>query len=124
MPLESREMRTWELYVDDVLTLSGEFFPGPPTAVGFGWGDAASNKSMAEWDYVEFGMVRDPLDGGVNCDGAINVFDIGPFVVVLTDPDLYYFIAPDCDPMLADINGDGVVNTFDIDPFVNLLTGE
>jgi hypothetical protein len=60
--------------------------------------------------------------GDLNCDGAINAFDIDPFVLALTDPAGYAEEYPDCDYMLADINGDGVVNAFDIDPFVALLT--
>ncbi len=65
-----------------------------------------------------------PFDvGDLNCDGLINAFDIDPFVLALTDPELYAEMYPDCDYMLADINGDGLVNAFDIDPFVQLLTG-
>ena len=66
--------------------------------------------------------------GDLNCDGAVNLFDIDPFVLALTsagnaDPfDDYYTVWPDCDPLLADVNADGSVNLFDIDPFVELLT--
>jgi 6-phosphogluconolactonase (cycloisomerase 2 family) len=63
------------------------------------------------------------LAGDLNCDGAINTFDIDPFVLALTDTAAYAEAYPGCDWMLADINGDGFVNTFDIDPFVLLLTG-
>jgi hypothetical protein len=63
------------------------------------------------------------LLGDLNCDGCLNVFDIDPFVVALTDSDAYAATYPDCDRSLADINLDGVVNTFDIDPFVVLLSG-
>ncbi len=59
--------------------------------------------------------------GDLNCDGSINVFDIDPFVLALTDPVGYGQAQPDCDALLADITGDGVVNAFDIDPFVELL---
>jgi 6-phosphogluconolactonase len=61
--------------------------------------------------------------GDLNCDGAINSFDIDPFVLALTDPPAYAEAYPACDMMLADINDDGAVNSFDIDPFVLLLTG-
>ena len=61
--------------------------------------------------------------GDMNCDGAVNAFDIDPFVLALTNPAGYAAAWPDCDRMLADCNGDGVVNAFDIDPFVELLTG-
>ncbi len=61
--------------------------------------------------------------GDLNCDGAVNAFDIDPFVLALTDPEGYVTAFPACDLMLADINGDGLVNAFDIDPFVLLLAG-
>jgi hypothetical protein len=64
-----------------------------------------------------------PTAGDLNCDGAVNAFDIDPFVLALTSPDAYAAAFPACDYMLADVNGDGAVNAFDIDPFVNLLTG-
>ena len=64
--------------------------------------------------------------GDLNCDNAVNVFDIDPFVLALTSGagfEAYYAVYPDCDAMLADANGDGAVNVFDIDPFVELLVG-
>ncbi len=61
--------------------------------------------------------------GDMNCDGVLNVFDIDPFVLALTDPAGYAAAFPACDGSAADINEDGQVNAFDIDPFVELLTG-
>ncbi|MBU0639154.1 MAG: hypothetical protein KKB50_09845 [Planctomycetes bacterium] len=64
--------------------------------------------------------------GDLNCDGAVNGFDIDVFVLVLgsTPPyDDYYGVYPDCDHTLADCNGDGQVNGFDIDAFTALLGG-
>jgi hypothetical protein len=61
------------------------------------------------------------LPGDLNCDGAVNGYDIDPFVLALTDPTAYGTAFPGCDYMLADINGDGAVNGYDIDPFVSLL---
>jgi hypothetical protein len=63
------------------------------------------------------------VTGDLNCDGAVNAFDIDPFVLALTSPAAYAAAFPACDYMLADIDGDGDVNAFDIDPFVALLTG-
>ncbi|MBU0640139.1 MAG: hypothetical protein KKB50_14835 [Planctomycetes bacterium] len=63
--------------------------------------------------------------GDLNCDGAVNGFDIDPFLLVLggTPPyDDYYAQYPWCDHMQADVNGDGVINGFDIDAFVTLLS--
>jgi streptogramin lyase len=68
------------------------------------------------------------LLGDMNCDGALNTFDIDPFVLALTAtwPDYaeYYAQFPCCPRDLADVNCDGEVNTFDIDPFVSMLTSD
>jgi hypothetical protein len=61
--------------------------------------------------------------GDLNCDDVVNVFDIDPFVLALTDAAGYAAQFPSCDYMAADTNQDGDVNVFDIDPFVALLTG-
>ncbi len=60
--------------------------------------------------------------GDVNCDGAIDAFDIEPFVMALSDPNGYAARYPGCKRMNADIDGDGAVDAFDIEPFIALLT--
>ncbi|MBU0638438.1 MAG: hypothetical protein KKB50_06195 [Planctomycetes bacterium] len=76
-------------------------------------------------DFRVQAYVCEGLAGDVNCDGAINGFDIDAFVLVLgaTPPGFqeYYDVYPLCDHMRADCNGDGEVNGFDIDSFVLLL---
>jgi hypothetical protein len=69
------------------------------------------------------GPARAFAPGDLNCDGAVNGYDIDPFVLALTDPTAYAAQFPSCDYLLGDINGDGDVNGYDIDPFVLLLTG-
>jgi hypothetical protein len=64
------------------------------------------------------------MPGDLNCDGAINGYDIDPFVLALTDPAGYAAAFSGCDLMAADCNGDGAVNGYDIDPFVALLVGK
>jgi len=65
--------------------------------------------------------------GDLNCDGAVDLFDIDPFVIALTSAshepafDDYDAAYPDCDPMLADVDESGVVDLFDVDPFVSVL---
>jgi outer membrane protein assembly factor BamB len=61
------------------------------------------------------------LAGDLNCDGAVDAFDIEPFVLAISDPNGYAARYPNCDGRNADINGDGVVDAFDIEPFVRLL---
>jgi len=68
---------------------------------------------------AEFGF----KPGDANCDGAVNNFDIDPFVLALVDAGRYALEHLTCDALCtADCNGDGLVNNFDIDPFVRLLT--
>ncbi len=61
--------------------------------------------------------------GDLNCDGAIDAFDIEPFILALLDPNGYHAMWPDCEILNADINGDGAVDAFDIEPMVALLVG-
>ena len=53
--------------------------------------------------------------GDVNGDGAVNLLDVQPFIVVLTTGPF--------NPA-ADINMDGQVNLLDVGPFVALLSGD
>ena len=59
--------------------------------------------------------------GDMNCDLAIDAFDIEPFILAVFEPWNYELLYPNCDIRLGDINGDGTTNAFDIDPFVELL---
>lgn len=72
------------------------------------------------------GATRGPastaLLADMNCDGAVNNFDIDAFVLALTDMAAYDAQFPDCDASAGDVNGDGLLNNFDIDPFVTCLT--
>ncbi len=61
--------------------------------------------------------------GDMNCDGAVDAFDVEPFIQALTDPAGYALQYPACNLVQADINGDGAVDAFDIEPFINLLAG-
>jgi hypothetical protein len=68
---------------------------------------------------IEVGQGR--LVGDTNCDGAVDAFDVEPFILALTDPNGYVTQFPNCDIASADANGDGVVDAFDIEPFIALL---
>jgi parallel beta-helix repeat protein len=82
-----------------------------------GDGDGLPRVDIGAFEFGSF------LFGDLNCDRALNVLDIDPFVLALTNPAGYAAQHPDCDRALADINGDGWTNSFDIDPFVELLIG-
>jgi hypothetical protein len=55
----------------------------------------------------------DPCD--MNCDGAVNAFDIEPFLCLL-----FGGCIP-CDTCTGDVDGNGVIDAFDIEPFLNCL---
>ena len=52
--------------------------------------------------------------GDVNCDGVVDLLDVGPFVDLITENEF---------SVKADINLDGAVTLLDVGPFVALLTG-
>jgi hypothetical protein len=58
------------------------------------------------------------LTGDLNCDEAVNAFDIDPFVLCLVNGTP---TAPCTDCLNGDIDQDGSVNAFDIDPFVRCI---
>jgi len=62
-----------------------------------------------------------PCRGDLNCDGQINLADINPFVMALTNPAGWQAQYPGCPVLNGDINQDQTVNFNDINPFVSLL---
>jgi len=69
--------------------------------------------------WAAFGLI-----GDMNCDGVVDIGDINPFVLALTDPTQYQQMYPDCYIMNADINQDGVVDFGDINAFVVCLSSD
>jgi hypothetical protein len=65
--------------------------------------------------------VAEPASADLNCDGAVDAFDVEPFILALLDPQGYGARYPGCNPLNADVNGDGAVNAFDIEPFIARL---
>ncbi len=59
--------------------------------------------------------------GDLNCDGVVNVNDVAPFVLALTDPDAYVAQYPSCAIGRADLNNDAATDGRDIQPFVNAV---
>ena len=78
---------------------------------------------MAAFMSGEVPDVEPPLPGDLNCDGAVDTFDIDPFMLAVTNPAAFAEEYPTCDIGNGDVNGDGAVDLFDIDPFVSLLIG-
>lgn len=61
--------------------------------------------------------------GDLNCDGSVDLLDVGPFITALLDPGEYEKQYPDCDINNADINEDGSIDLTDVEPFIELLLG-
>ncbi len=59
-----------------------------------------------------------PVAGDVNCDGAVDFFDIDAFVLALSGESNYAAQYRGCRRYAADCDFDGDVDFFDIDPFV------
>lgn len=61
--LRSWDMRSYELYIDANLAISGSFwFSLTPSRVN--WGDSIQGgASLARWDYFRFGVVPEPSSG-------------------------------------------------------------
>jgi hypothetical protein len=64
--------------------------------------------------------------GDMNCDGLVDLADINPFVLYLSNITGWQGAYPACPPVVGDINCDGTYGQWsfgDINPFVALLTG-
>ncbi len=61
--------------------------------------------------------------GDVNCDGAVAIDDIEPFVLALVDPAEYAVQYPGCPISRADLSTDGLVDGGDVAAFVACLVG-
>lgn len=59
--------------------------------------------------------------GDIDCNGRVDMFDIDPFVLALTEPESFRPLYPTCSARTLDIDGSGAFDNFDIDPFVALL---
>jgi hypothetical protein len=111
-------------YIDGQIVDSGVPegpFPGGTNPVITWRAKASWVANTTRWDYIRFGTIPPGEPGDLNCDGAVNVFDIDPFIVALSDPDAYAQQFPACSRDTADLDGDGHVDFFDIDPFVNCV---
>lgn len=64
------------------------------------------------------------LLGDMNGDDFLNVYDIDPFILALSDPDEYEGQYPGLDRVKrGDCNCDGALDSYDIDAFIQLITG-
>ena len=98
----------------------------PWTAGAFGNGGGALDISAVDlfargsqsvfYDDMVLMPLEDPCDAAdMNCDGAVNAFDIQPFLGILFEGEL------PCMSCTGDTNGDGNRDAFDIEPFLEAL---
>jgi probable HAF family extracellular repeat protein len=73
------------------------------------------------WREAWLAVVPPILRGDVDCDGGVGFGDINPFVLLLSDPELWQQTYPECPIRNGDINADGVVDFADINPFVDCV---
>ncbi len=88
----------------------------------FAAGLTPPDNNQVEWGSGMF-VALAARPGDLNCDGALDAFDIEAFIAALLDPQGYAARWPDCSRALADANEDGSIDAFDIEPFVALLIG-
>ncbi len=109
-----------ELYFNGVITISYADVSAQDAIVGLSEGEGLSPDYYG-MDLSELGDCI--LMGDLNCSGIVDFFDVGPFVLAVTEPATYAAQYPDCNIMAGDCNGDGAVDFFDIDMFVEIITG-
>lgn len=104
------------LFEDDIAVESfGELDPAPLIFTDFANGfDPSQQSNFGITNTVVTVSIEGAMLGDVNCDGVIDLLDVGPFVNAITGG---VFEAK------ADINQDGVVSLLDVQPFVDLLAG-
>lgn len=61
--------------------------------------------------------------GDMNCDGVVDLGDVGPFALALVDPAMYAAQYAGCDALNGDATGDSVLNGEDVAGFVAALLG-
>ena len=76
-------------------------------------GDPISMNLLVAFELIGDVGGCEPCD--MNCDGAINAFDVEPLLDLLFDGGV------PCDKCTGDVNGDGNVDAFDIEPFLECL---
>jgi hypothetical protein len=79
--------------------------------------DRCGNVSMTTAVFT----IEDATLGDLDCDCALTVADLGPFVEALTDPVTYAAAHSTCNIHLGDMNGDTFVDGADIQGFVTAL---
>ena len=72
-----------------------------------------ANKSSIDIEGIDNVFVGIRIIGDVNCDNAVNLLDVAPFIDLMTSGTF---------DIKGDVNQDGAVDLLDVGPFVELLT--
>jgi hypothetical protein len=99
-------------------------FRGPDGKIYY-FNDSAPYNPFAEYLVALQPVPPSVCRGDLNCDSCIDFKDINPFVLHLSNYNLWLATYPGCNPLNGDINGDGIYGqgSFkDINPFVSLLS--
>jgi len=102
------------------ITAQGKTFDRPD-GVGHAVYTSALGAQLVAQRIRDIVNAKAPMTGDANCDGLVNLNDVGDFVLALIDPGLYQSMYPGC--IGADVNGDGMADGDDIWLFVNVLVG-
>lgn len=85
-------------------------------------GDGADNSAGDSGAAYVFTLTTPcPTLGDMNCDCALDLADVSPFVQALLDPIGYAAAYPACNILNADMQPDGNVNGGDVQGFVDAL---
>lgn len=97
------------------------FDPAYTVTIG-GVSGGTTSQGQGAQSYLIIPPIQIPIPGDMNCDGALNGLDVGPFILAVTNPNQFFHDYPGCEILAGDMNNDGVVDDHDINPFVQALT--
>lgn len=88
---------------------------------GAGHGGFPNATQIAAQEFLIAGFTSPKALGDLNCDGAVDLLDVEPFVLRLIDFTAHTASEPDCHTRNADFTADGLVNARDIPAFLDAL---
>ncbi|MCA9254144.1 MAG: CRTAC1 family protein, partial [Phycisphaerales bacterium] len=81
-------------------------------------GDVTIMNNVAADQTITIAASGSPLLGDMNCDAVVNLADIAPFAMALTDAAGYAIAYPACDINAADLDASGAIDGRDVAAFV------
>jgi len=87
------------------------------------YGDRPSDRFAIGIDDIELNVTTENIAGDFDDSGLVNLLDINPFVLAITNAAQYASDYPFAHLLTIDPNGDGIINLLDIPDFVTIVTG-